>query len=1167
MALEETLLSLLGFRSGSNAGAGLEHAPFNSSVEISKSGDVSCETNASKPGAVVAKPKSSMSKQEVARICAMTAVGAGRSAASLVNDGINDRALDESRSTNAEARVQRGDALATAEQARVLTCEVTADIRAAAGVATASITVVERLQLSSASMTSSNGSVHFNLLPIGQHCPSAQVVTNAEQSSLQVDIAPAFSTYSSVPLDVRSESRAEEAVISGVSQDSTLIVTLDSAHVACGDASDSLMARSCSPAAVGSDNANSATPPSLSVPLLHSGGAAIVTVSRRYVYNLLNDGHMLAFALPLRAVDVIDAEATSASGGGSWLSGWRSGGPQPLQAKPVNSRVTSLACTVRLGTDASGNAASGLADVTSPTHDLLLGGLGIGCDVSTITLPSTALSGSQNSSSSSSSSSSPGVFVAMLEPANVAMRWRGLRGSRASVNGRMLPPGVADAMERLLDRNSTSSSRAPPQLLTTSPSAASLASSITAGSSSTTTTPTASSSSFSSSSSVPASSSLMTSAPPPSAALPSHSTQHLHLSLSSLPRHIAVVMDGNGRWAKARGLARSAGHVAGVEAIHRLIRACRRLRVGYLTLYAFSAQNWSRPPEEVGALMRLLGEFVAVDCEELVANGLRLRVTGDVAALPAPARAGLERLVWASRANTGLTLILALSYGGREEIAAAAAAAGRAACLGLLPGGAAALSHPSCLSAFLPHPDVPDPDLLVRTSGEVRVSNFLLWGIAYTELHVTPALWPDFGEAHLLAALADYARRERRFGKTSAQVTSEQQQQQHAVVASSSPSSCAPLPVVAVNGVPLSRGQLRALRRACGAANSYGLSAEDMVTTGEGEDCQDDSDGGKEGGSGHGWSSSSWLGSWALIMLPAWMSGRPSWSFGVARAPNFQVFTSTSDNQQPADVRLGAGSDESSSKQKHKRKRDKGQHRAEAAAVTSPSSSSSPSSSWPLLALAAVALPLLVIATSMSTALSATAAVAPPLHRNLAPSNQLMPHLPLSRGATSGPASHSGGHGACGGSGSGSAAAGSLTPTCPSSIAAGHPPPPPHEGAFAYASSSSSATGGRLDWPAGEERALLPLHLGDQQQQPSSGACGASSGGAGSSMAPPHSSATGVSTVSAVGGQPRQPGSAIAAGAAVAAGGGIGGGVGHGHGGWDQGPAASAGLSGSAGGS
>ncbi|RYE98719.1 MAG: di-trans,poly-cis-decaprenylcistransferase, partial [Methanobacteriota archaeon] len=256
----------------------------------------------------------------------------------------------------------------------------------------------------------------------------------------------------------------------------------------------------------------------------------------------------------------------------------------------------------------------------------------------------------------------------------------------------------------------------------------------------------------------------------PSTAAASGARAHVRLEAACLPQHIAVVMDGNGRWAKQRGAPRTEGHVAGVSSIHRLIRACRRLGIPYLTLYAFSAQNWSRPPEEVHKLMTLLMEFVRTDCQELVANGVRLLVTGDIDKLPAGARHGLVRLIDASKGNRDLTLCLALSYGGREEIVQ-----GVTGICAAVQAGHMRLADITVDSfrTFMPNPDVPDPDLLIRTSGELRVSNFLLWQIAYTELYVTPLLWPDFDDAALMDALAAYATRQRRFGKTGDQITCE----------------------------------------------------------------------------------------------------------------------------------------------------------------------------------------------------------------------------------------------------------------------------------------------------------------------------------------------------------------------------------------------------------
>ena len=275
----------------------------------------------------------------------------------------------------------------------------------------------------------------------------------------------------------------------------------------------------------------------------------------------------------------------------------------------------------------------------------------------------------------------------------------------------------------------------------------------------------------------------------------------LTLTREALPKHIAVVMDGNGRWAKCRGLARSDGHRAGVNAIHDLIRSCRRLRIPFLTLYAFSSQNWARPMQEVETLMKLLAEFVEKDLEELCANGVRLLVNGDIAKLPGRTRSGLERMVEASRGNSaaGLTLCLALSYGGREEIIGGVTAACRAHKAGLLD--VSSLTPDSFRAAFLPNPEVPDPCLLIRTSGELRVSNFLLWQIAYTELYVTPALWPDFDEQELINALVTFSKRERRFGKTSEQVASE--------AAASSSSSSPSLSLLSSNAVSGSKGSIK----------------------------------------------------------------------------------------------------------------------------------------------------------------------------------------------------------------------------------------------------------------------------------------------------------------------------------------------------------------------
>lgn len=235
----------------------------------------------------------------------------------------------------------------------------------------------------------------------------------------------------------------------------------------------------------------------------------------------------------------------------------------------------------------------------------------------------------------------------------------------------------------------------------------------------------------------------------------------------SLLRHLAIIMDGNGRWAEARGLSRSEGHRAGVEAVRRVIRSCKKIGIQYLTLYTFSSQNWDRPPEEVKVLMNLLLEFIYKESEELVSEGVRIVSIGDLERLPVPVRRGLAELIEKSKANTGMTLCLALSYGGREEIVSAAIKASKAAVAGELDPEALT---PELFRRFLMNPNIPDPDLVMRTSGELRVSNFLLWQIAYSEIYVTDVLWPDIDEPHILEALESYGRRERRYGKTSAQV-------------------------------------------------------------------------------------------------------------------------------------------------------------------------------------------------------------------------------------------------------------------------------------------------------------------------------------------------------------------------------------------------------------
>jgi undecaprenyl diphosphate synthase len=231
-------------------------------------------------------------------------------------------------------------------------------------------------------------------------------------------------------------------------------------------------------------------------------------------------------------------------------------------------------------------------------------------------------------------------------------------------------------------------------------------------------------------------------------------------SAPCVPAHVAVIMDGNGRWAKLRGKPRLAGHEAGSETVRCVLNYCRDAGIRYLTLYAFSTENWRRPEDEVQGLMRLLGAFIGRYERELVERQVRLRVIGRREDLSAELRAALERL---ERETEGFDreLVIALSYSGRSEIARAARLIAEEVRAGTL---APEAVDEAAVAARLYAPDVPDPDLIIRTSGELRVSNFLLWQCAYSEFYVTPVLWPDFREAEFRAALEAYAARERRYG-------------------------------------------------------------------------------------------------------------------------------------------------------------------------------------------------------------------------------------------------------------------------------------------------------------------------------------------------------------------------------------------------------------------
>lgn len=235
----------------------------------------------------------------------------------------------------------------------------------------------------------------------------------------------------------------------------------------------------------------------------------------------------------------------------------------------------------------------------------------------------------------------------------------------------------------------------------------------------------------------------------------------LTVNARQLPRHVGIILDGNGRWAQQRGLPRTEGHRRGSEAVRRVVRAARRLGVSALTLYSFSAQNWSRPQEEVDVLMELLREYLLSERGEILDNAIRLVGVGQIDRLPPRVRDTLAELEQASAPNQGMVLALALSYGGREEIAAAARVLAERAAKGELD---PATVTDASLDALVPSVAPGQPDLIVRTGGEVRLSNFLLWGSAYAELHFTERLWPDFGAEDLYRAVADYQSRQRRFG-------------------------------------------------------------------------------------------------------------------------------------------------------------------------------------------------------------------------------------------------------------------------------------------------------------------------------------------------------------------------------------------------------------------
>lgn len=237
-----------------------------------------------------------------------------------------------------------------------------------------------------------------------------------------------------------------------------------------------------------------------------------------------------------------------------------------------------------------------------------------------------------------------------------------------------------------------------------------------------------------------------------------------------LPQHLAIIMDGNGRWAEQRGLPRIAGHRKGVETVQQVVRSCRERGIRHLTLYAFSSENWGRPDEEVGALMSLLGVYLRRELKTMLREGIQLRVIGETSRLPLEVQGVLADAVARTAERSAMVLTLALSYGSRDELLRALRRIGSEVAAGRLD---PAQIDEAVLTASLDTAGLPDPDLLIRTSGEMRISNFLLWQIAYTELYFSDAFWPDFTEEELQRALDEYARRQRRYGLTGSQLRGE----------------------------------------------------------------------------------------------------------------------------------------------------------------------------------------------------------------------------------------------------------------------------------------------------------------------------------------------------------------------------------------------------------
>jgi undecaprenyl diphosphate synthase len=235
----------------------------------------------------------------------------------------------------------------------------------------------------------------------------------------------------------------------------------------------------------------------------------------------------------------------------------------------------------------------------------------------------------------------------------------------------------------------------------------------------------------------------------------------------NLPRHIAIIMDGNGRWAQNHSLGRIAGHRKGAESVRKVVEACRAIGISYLTLYAFSSENWSRPEKEVSALMTLLERYLKSEVKVMMKNNIRLLTIGDTSALPEKVRTVLGDTIRQTSGNTAMTLVLALNYGSHDEILEAVKKIVDEARLGKID---TADITEERFPEYLYTKGIPDPDLLIRTSGEYRLSNFLMWQMAYTEFYFTDTLWPDFREKQLIEGILEFQRRERRFGLTSDQL-------------------------------------------------------------------------------------------------------------------------------------------------------------------------------------------------------------------------------------------------------------------------------------------------------------------------------------------------------------------------------------------------------------